>query len=258
MKKYLFLLIIPMLVFSACSEDDGEKARPSVMKVVDFSDLEYDNRGRLIKSREYPEIIYGTDEIRVTVKNDNVYYYYTFYLNDKGLVDSFKAEFKGFGSGNELISETSLKYDDTGHLIASGNDIYTWDGGNIVKIRRATTPPRDIVFKYSQEEYKGYIAEYIGNPTFGKGVTTWCSFLTDYGYFGKRCKNLCTQIDDFWANTEIPSEGATQYKYAYTFDKSGYVSRVSRTYMHYSNGYQGNPKSITLKYKELSTLYKKR
>lgn len=254
MKKHLFLLIISMVAFAACSKDDGEKSGPSVKKVVDFSDLEYDSQGRLIKSREYPEIVYGTDEIRVRVNNDGVYYYFTFYLNADGLVDSYKANYNDFDTGAELIPETPLKYDETGHLIASGNDTYTWSDGNIVKIRRTPGTLRDIVFKYSQEEYKGNIAEYIGNPTFGYGETTWCSFLVDYGYFGKRCKNLCVQIDDFLADTETPTEGSSQDKYEYTFDESGYVTRVVKTYMHYSNGYQGRPRSTTIKYKEVPVL----
>lgn len=253
MKKHLFLLIISMVAFAACSKDDGEKSGPSVKKVVDFSDLEYDSQGRLIKSRTYPEIVYGTNEIRVKVKNDMDTYCYTFHLNADGLVDSYKANYNDFDTGREMIPETSLKYDDTDHLIVAGSDTYTWSDGNIVKIRVSTNTPSDIVFKYSQEEYIGEVAEYIGNPAFRYSLD-WCSFLADYGYFGKRCKNLCIQRDDFLADTETPSAAATQYKWEYTFDESGYVTKVSRTYMHYSNGYQGDPKTTTIKYKEVPVL----
>lgn len=244
MKNYLLLTLSFAMIFAGCSKDES-KENPNVKRVVDASSFEYDDSGRLTKSYRYPSIVYGTDSIEVTANNDGVRYYFTFYLNDKNLVKSYKYYYNDSNFGIVY-----LEYDDTEHLISTQGGVnFIWENGNIVKIR---TKAADHVYTYSSENYIGNIAEYIGNPTFGASpIGSWCSFLSDYGYFGKRCKNLCIQYDTFEVGTENPAKAATQYKYEYTFDESGYVTKVIRRYMHYSNGYEGDPKTTVIKYKNL-------
>lgn len=181
---------------------------------------------------------------------------YTLYLNDRGLVTSYSytqyTEQEGPGNRDmETKGSSAIEYDDTDHIIGiegnSGVCEYIWDNGNIVEVVRTnkkTNSGAKYYYQYTQEEYIGDIAEYIGNPALGP-MNGDCSFLFDYGYFGKRCKNLCTVVD-------TDATGIPQYSYKYTFNEEGYVTRVVQTYMYYSNpDAKTNPKVIAFEYTNL-------
>lgn len=243
MKKnsiFLFFNALSLLLslsFSACSSDDDENYNENLpKKVCTNSNSQYDAQGRLISSSSY-KVTYYQDSIVVnSASTADHEFVYIFYLNEKGLIDKYMMSHYNAA----LKLGDTYEYNDQNQMCKRGSFECVWKDGNLIQIKDTTNGEIIQSYKYSDQEYIGNVAEFIGYPDI---PSSWCTFLWDYGYFGKRCKNLCIEAD-------FPSLNM-RYFYEYTLDDEGYVSKIKRSYIHTSNGYQGPTSYINLSYQYL-------
>lgn len=225
----IFAALFCAMTIISCGNDDenndgdkGQGGKPTTNKrVADLTGVIYDEQGRITYTpRLKINVTYGKDKIEVNgTSDDNYEFTHTYILNEKGLIVSGPLGEFEYDDNNRLIKQS---YEVTNFGVTSKVEMqYVWDDGNIVeraenrsgKLRRIQT------FEYSTDEYIGDVAEYIGYPD----NFTNDEFLIDYGYFGVRCKNLCTRINEY----DLDGKEITRYlTYDYTLDNEGYVTKV--------------------------------
>ena len=145
----------------------------------------------------------------------------TYLLNDKGLITS---------STNEEGDKSSYTYDANEQLLNIKEETWetniTWQNGNVTKqsLKYNGQEYDTFEYTYSTNEYKGNLGWFVG------GINEIDAFLMDYGYMGKRNKNL------------LQKEG-NYSSYEYTLDTEGYVSTIKATS-------EGEVTTYTITYKE--------
>ena len=237
MKKIFLLLALFATVFVACSDDD-EKDKPagkeklvSKISVVENGHnydilFTYDAQGRITKIvNNDPEGIstttYTYETGKIVAKEVENEYVITYLLNDKGLITS---------STNEEGDKSSYTYDANEQLLNIKEETWetniTWQNGNVTKQSLKDNGQEYDTFEYtySINEYKGNLGWFVG------GINEIDAFLMDYGYMGKRNKNL------------LQKEG-NYSSYEYTLDTEGYVSTIKATS-------EGEVTTYTITYKE--------
>lgn len=265
-KERLFLVlpvIMTALFLTACNKnDDNISGNGDTLYVVDNDVYKYDTMGRWTSKTgsspgngsTYKDIVYGDDAITMRTTSDQGYYTidynWTLMLNDRGLVETITQSSTVNMKSTTSTMSSHFTYDDDGQLIkqttnrvtGTSNTYYEWKDGNIVSSHTENVAGK-LEYKYSDDTYKGNIIDYILNPA-PIGIGFQCDFLFDYGYFGKRCRNLCIE--------EIPSEGssANHNTYSYQLDSEGYVIAVTGKYVN-SSGYTGSKESWNIKYRKL-------
>lgn len=238
MKKNTFLLFANALVlllnlsFSACSYDDENLPK----KICTNRNAQYDTQGRLVSSVSY-KVAYYKDSIVVnSASTADHKFLYIFYLNEKGLIYKYKSSHYT----QALKIGDTFEYNDQNQMCKKGPYECIWKDDNLVQLK--DTRDGEIIqsYKYSDQKYIGNVAELIGYPEI---PSSWCIFLWDYGYFGKRCENLCIEAD-------FPTSNM-RYFYEYTLDNEGYVSKIKKSYIHPLNGYQGETRYSYISYRYL-------
>ena len=256
-KSSLFLIaaLFCTMTITSCNNDDendggdkGQGGKPTIhKKVADFNGVIYDEQGRITYTpRLRINVTYGKDKIEVKgISDDNYEFTHTYNLNEDGLIVS--------GPLGEF------EYDDEGHLVKMSYEVtniagyqetkvvrYIWNDGNITEISSVEAYDRLRklqTFEYSTDEYIGDVAEYIGYPD----NYTNDEFLIDYGYFGVRCKNLCTRINEY----NLDGEKIDRYlTYDYTLNAKGYITKVVEKIIT-PNGQANNPYITNISYRDL-------
>ncbi|GEM_PF-1059642 len=252
MKKIFLLMMLLATVFVACSDDDDEKDddKPTgkvklVSKIMESDSdgseeilFEYDKNGLISKMKDEEETYEFTfEETKITVKTygeGNVKFKEEYKLNDKGLVTSCQYNTSYSSTeGLENFKTDFYTYDDNNQLIKCGDYTYTWQDGNIIEQKHNTSFGYNYAYSYFPNEYKSYLGWFVG------GLEDFSNhFLMDYGYMGKRNKNLVKQTK------EIQNHDLSTYTYEYEYDSDGYVTSIKE--------YTGTElnKTYTITYKE--------
>lgn len=249
-KQILFIITFTISTISmvSCGNDDDDNRSPGESitthkRVADFNGVEYDKEGRIVKSNDYPSVIYGEDEIEVTEKTGSTTIRSVFHLNEDGLIASCDTERNGG------VTTYTFEYDEYGRLIKRDGVInFIWDNDNIVKVtstKNNTTGRVLGTYTYSTDKYVGNVVDYIG---YVDNITFYGQFLIDYGYFGKRCKNLCTE---YYSYNSEGNEVEQIFMWKYTLDKQGYITKVEETYTSPSSGYTSYPSTVNILYRDL-------
>lgn len=248
MKKIFALVCSALLIgFSSCSSDDemdNSLQFPSkkLTKIEVYDDnkelalietFTYDNQGRWIKSEYDLKQWNSTDpsyepEIRTETLT---------YSNDKIIfTDAIYADKEVFTvKDNRIVSRYTTGYEEdvdtyhysNGYLVKIGEDYadFEYTNGNLTKSKEYqtytityTNIPDKLGFSIFEASYNdGAINVYPNNP------------LYQFGYFGKRSKNLIESINSNYS----PLDG---YSYSYELDKDGYVSEMKKR--RTSGGYE--------------------
>ena len=245
MKKIYLLVMLLATVFVACSDDDDKDEDKTtgkeklVSKIIDTSEsgnvsetlFEYDSKGRITKivnndpEDTSPTTTYTYETGKIIAKEVENGQTITYTLNDKGLVTS---------STNEKGEKSNYTYDANDQLLnvkeGTWETSITWQNGNVIKQSLKSDGQEYDTFEYtySTNEYKGNLGWFVD------GINEIDAFLMDYGYMGKRNKNLVQQT--------------TETLYEYTFDNEGYVTIIKEY-----NIYDGKKEleyTTTVTYKE--------
>lgn len=235
---FTYLCVILFCVFNACSndEEDNNIAYPDrrVSKIEysynnstshDTEYFTYDNQGRWIKS-EHTHYYYDnynnahtlTHTITLSYSNNSITYNAIEYSNGDELEDKEDVTFK---IDNNLItsrgdnSELDKYRYSNGYLSGIGFNYadFEYSNGNLVKVVE-----HDIyTITYTEYEDKIGFSTFDVNYNDGSVALTLNNPLYQFGYFGKKSKNLIEAI-------KINNE--TYLQYIYEFDSDGYVVDV--------------------------------
>lgn len=219
-------------VFVACSDDDDEKDddKPTtkqklVSKIVESDSdgseetlFEYDKNGLISKiTNEEETYKFTIEDTKITVETyeeGSVRYKEEYQLNDKRLVTSCKYNNSYSSTDGMYNFKTDFyTYDDNNQLIKCGDYTFTWKDGNITE--QKDNNGFSYAYNYFPNEYKSYLGWFVG------GLEDFSNhFIMDYGYMGKRNKNLVKQT------TEIENMDQSTYTYEYKYDSDGYVTSI--------------------------------
>ncbi|WP_101689416.1 DUF4595 domain-containing protein [Dysgonomonas massiliensis] len=226
--KYLLALFTVVMLFTACSDDEDNSniGYPSkTLKQVDIFNEEdhliksiylyYNDKGQWIKSKyeEYEETYIYTYNTTLSYTDDKILYTSTSEHWDGGTVEFAIKE-------NRIITATRFgdvdyyTYSD-GYLSQIGSsdkvyDRFEYTNGNLT--RSFNVDEGSLNLKYTNTPDR------LGINIIGYYTDTFdpASPLYQFGYFGKRSKNL------------IKSIGKTNY--SYTLDNEGYVTEIKIEY----------------------------
>lgn len=240
------LAVVMCLNFTSCSDDDNEEPERNDDGIVtnqkrlvrisseagDITEFIYDSKGRVstIFDNDYTfNYTWGDGVITETPKNGRDEDFTTYSLNkNSNLIRSSRRQSSHttvtytYNSSNQLL-EIKDEYSIT--------HTYIWEKDKIVKVIETERNNDDAIYEYiySGKKCKGYLPLYeifISNGV-GPHIT-----YTHPELIGLRCTQLPDQM--------ISRHGNYGYeeKYAYTFDKDGYLESCTITGENYgSDGY---------------------
>ena len=217
------------ILFSACSNDNEDYNKIPIhkryVKSIDTGDniihIEYDDQHRIIRYGD-KRLIYNGNTVQV-INSYLSEIYAIIQLNNEGYVISVEYEHNTY----EHKHIDTYNYDPTGLLISeycANDDIgysFRWENGNRYTI--GSTDRFNYVYRDIYTTHK--------TPPCNLDFSTRDTWRHCYGLpFGKQCSNLI-EVDDLYS---INSDYIEGYRFAYEYDKDGYISKIVETW--YTNG----------------------
>jgi len=251
MKKITLLFLATLILFS-CSSDDpltdnGGNSKPQrrIAKIeklysensYNYSSTEiftYDNQGRWIRSD------YSANDNYLNVNHISTLSYSGNTIRYSG--DNFEEDV--FELKNNIIVSRgdNPRLDDyhysNNYLTQIGIGTYAnfeYTNGNLTKVIEGKGESHEDIYNIAYTDYPdkmGFCAYEVSYNDTAIEVNP-ANILYQFGYFGKKSKNLIESIDSTWGD---------KIYYSYEFDNQGYVTKIIERYV-----YQGKTETTTYK-----------